>query len=332
MSWEVPEVKAPSIAIAALACGLLSSPCLGGPGTEAAGFLDIPIGGRPAALGGAYSALAYDAYAPAWNPAGLGFLPSTQFATTHLSYLDGISYEYLSLVDPVWKRHGFGASVQYYHTGVMHGMDDAGAPTIDFTSYYAAYTLAYGHAFNDKLSLGAAGKLITARISDASARSVALDLGSLYRFNERWSAAAVLAQLGGGLSFSGTGDPLPSAFRLGGAYRPRRELSLSVEGAAPFHSGPTFHAGGEWIVQDLLALRLGYGTQSGLSALGQEFDYAWVPFGELGSTHYFSLVLRFGASPRGGGDGAAAPPRPAPPGASPAREEVGMLGQPEARP
>ena len=41
-------------------------------GTEGASFLDIPVGAEPAALGSAYTALATNAYAPVWNPAGLG--------------------------------------------------------------------------------------------------------------------------------------------------------------------------------------------------------------------------------------------------------------------
>src|SRR5450631_2020075 len=43
-------------------------------GTEGASFLDIPVGAGPAALGSAYTALATNAYAPVWNPAGLGML------------------------------------------------------------------------------------------------------------------------------------------------------------------------------------------------------------------------------------------------------------------
>jgi len=31
---------------------------------------------------------------------------------------------------------------------------------------------------------------------------------------------------------------------------------------------------------------------------GQEFAYAWVPFGDLGNSHYFSLLLRFSTEPR----------------------------------
>src|SRR5437899_13046732 len=70
-------------------------------GTEGAAFLDIPVGAGPTALGAAYTALAHDAYAPTYNPGGLGFLDSTQLAGQHLSYLDTLHYEYLSFVHPL---------------------------------------------------------------------------------------------------------------------------------------------------------------------------------------------------------------------------------------
>ena len=73
--------------LAALLALSLRSHALASSGTEAASFLDIPVGGRPAALGASYTALASDAYAPVWNPAGLGFLSNTEIAGMHLSYL-----------------------------------------------------------------------------------------------------------------------------------------------------------------------------------------------------------------------------------------------------
>src|SRR5205807_3632641 len=76
-------------------------PVYAGVGTEGAAFLNIPVGAGPAALGSAYSALAADAYAPTYNPGGLGFLPSTQLSGQHLSYLDSNHYEYLSFVHPL---------------------------------------------------------------------------------------------------------------------------------------------------------------------------------------------------------------------------------------
>src|SRR6266850_89122 len=82
---------------------LRTSFCLASSGTEGAAFLDIPVGGGPAAMGTAYTALANDAYAATYNPGGLGFLDSTQFSGQHLSYIDTLHYEYLSFAVPLQR-------------------------------------------------------------------------------------------------------------------------------------------------------------------------------------------------------------------------------------
>src|ERR1700744_3018731 len=87
-------------------------------GTTGASFLDIPVGAGPAALGSAYTALATDAYAPVYNPAGLGWLTGTEVAAQHLSYLESIHYEHLSIVHPFASsdgavKRGIGFSAQY---------------------------------------------------------------------------------------------------------------------------------------------------------------------------------------------------------------------------
>src|SRR5258708_9890564 len=49
------------------------------------------------------SSLATNAYAPVWNPAGLGMLNGNEVAAQHLSYLESMHYEYLSFVHPFDK-------------------------------------------------------------------------------------------------------------------------------------------------------------------------------------------------------------------------------------
>src|SRR3954469_13655135 len=102
-------------------------------GTEGAAFLDIPVGAGPAALGASYTALATDVYASNYNPGGLGFLDSTQFAGQHLAYLDSIHYEHLAFAVPLARsadcasavdctRSALGGSVQYLGSGDINGM------------------------------------------------------------------------------------------------------------------------------------------------------------------------------------------------------------------
>ena len=43
-----------------------------------------------------------------------------------------------------------------------------------------------------------------------------------------------------------------------------------------------------------LSALTGFTTGIGLKVWGQEFSYAWLPYGDLGDTQYFSMLIRFG--------------------------------------
>ena len=280
-------------------------------GTEGAGFLDIPVGAGPAALGSAYSALAADAYAPVWNPAGLGLIGTNQFAAQHLSYLETLHYEFGSFVHPLGKGRALGASIQYLGSGDIAGMDVINGnpiPTGDFSAHYAAYSLAYGQSIGDKLSLGVTGKIINAKISDVSANAYAFDLGSMYQATTNLKLAGVLTNVGTKLTFLDQSDPLPLAFHLGAVYATKYHLTLAEEGVYAQTGLASYHTGLEWAPVAHLALRLGYRTDTlkglsplaglttgiGLNVWGCEFSYAWVPLGDLGNTQYFSILMKFG--------------------------------------
>src|ERR1017187_6575529 len=109
------------------------------PGSESASFLDIPVGAGPAAMGSAYSALAADAYAPVWNPAGLGFLESTQVAAQHLSYLESIYYEFASAVFRLKEGRALGFSAQYLGSGDIPGAGIDGTVQPNYSAHYGAY-------------------------------------------------------------------------------------------------------------------------------------------------------------------------------------------------
>jgi hypothetical protein len=288
-------------------------------GTEAASFLDIPVGGAPAALGSAYSAQANDVYAPVWNPAGLGFLHSTEFTGMHLSYIGPLHYEHAGIVVPLGKdddagagRSGIGASIQYLGTGNLDERDESGNSLGSFTSAFAAYSLAYGQRLGEKLSLGVTGKLITEKISDASASAYGADAGLLYRASPKLRLAAVLANVGSDVKFVNEGDPLPTAGRLGATYQLIPQVDISGEGVYRKTGLASGGMGVEWRYGETFSFRAGYNTEhikelgaaSGFTAgigvffWGQEFSYAYVPIGDLGDTHYFSLVFRWSTAAR----------------------------------
>jgi hypothetical protein len=292
-------------------------------GTEGAAFLQIPVGAGPAALGSAYSALAVDAYAPIYNPAGLGFLDTIQVAGQHLAYLESIRYEQLSAVFPLGQpkatpepspttrlgRWGaLGLSAQYLTSGDIAGRDSDDNPTPDYSTQYGAYTVAWGHHLGRRLAIGLASKLITAKISDVSSNAFAIDLGALYNFNTRTTLAATIHNIGNKLTFLNDDSSLPMTSRLGLAWRPGSQWLTVVQGELSKQGAASAHMGLEWRPLQLFSLRVGYRTDTtpelgamaglsvgtGIHVWGQEFAYAWLPYGDLGNSQYFSLVGRFG--------------------------------------
>jgi hypothetical protein len=280
-------------------------------GIETASFLDIPVGARPASLGGAYTALATDAYAPVYNAGGLGVVSSPQLSGMHLSYLDALQYEFASFASPLSNSRplgGIGASVRYSGARDFRGTDHFNNPTGDYSAHYISYALGYGHSVGDRASVGVTGKLIDAEIDDVKANSYAADIGTLYRFRENWTAALTVTDIGNHLRMLETQETIPTAFHLGTAVGLLSSWLVTLEGAFPVRDRAQFQGGTEWNVNDLFQLRAGYRTDqtrgssdlaslsvgAGLRLWNQDFAYAWLPYGDLGSTQYFSFLLRFG--------------------------------------
>jgi len=295
-----------------LALRLFSAPTVlwAAGGTEAASFLDIPVGAGPAALGSAYTALAADAYAPVWNPAGLGFVDTTQVAAQHLAYLESIYDEYLGAAFKIKKGSALGVSAQYLGTGNIAGSDFNGNAQGSYSSYFGSYNLAYGQKVLDKLSVGLTGKVINAKIADVASTAYAADLGALYKVADHATLAATLTNLGTKLKFLNDDSSLPMQGHLAAAYAPDSHWLASLEGVFP-KSGPAgARIGLQWSPVDMIAIRAGYKTDTtkdlgamagmtvgaGLKVWGQELAYAWLPYGDLGNTQYFSFVMRFGES------------------------------------
>jgi hypothetical protein len=287
--------------------GSLLPPLDAAPGQDASSFLQIPVGGRPAGLGGAYSTLATDAYASIWNPAGLGFSKATQLAAMHLAYVESISYEFIGLSRPFGKSQGFGFGLQYFHPDDIPITDISGTTQGTFSGSSGALSLSYGQKMNSRFSLGLTGRLIRSKLEDESAQAVGMDIGGLIEPAEKLRLAAVLANVGTKIKFIDQEDALPVTFRLGGAYVPDPKWILSLEGAFRRSEGASVHSGVEWNPLKLLSVRAGYrsdpssrlsgmtgfSTGMGVNFLHQRFDYTLASLGDLGLTHYFSLMFEW---------------------------------------
>jgi hypothetical protein len=97
-------------------------------------------------------------------------------------------------------------------------------------------------------------------------------------------------------------EELPMAVAVGAAYTMqvfRNDLNLLTDIRLPNDNDPRLGVGAEYWLGGIVAGRIGYNTFSkmslglGVSLMGLVADYAYVPFGELGVTHRFSVGYVF---------------------------------------
>jgi len=82
---------------------LASLICLSASGAEkyAGEFLSLGVGARPLGMGGSFVAIADDATAAYWNPAGLGGLDRTEITFMHAGIFGLDNYDFINYVQPV---------------------------------------------------------------------------------------------------------------------------------------------------------------------------------------------------------------------------------------
>jgi len=280
-------------------------------GTSAGQFLKLGAGARAAAMGEAYSAICEDADAVYWNPGALGGIRRISGIFMHADLFTELNYEYLGYAQPLKNSGGLGLGVQYLSAGRIPETDSSGFETgTDMNPSQLAVALAYGRKM-DVFGIGASAKYIRSRLAGA-ASAFAVDLGALSPgfMADQMRLAFVIQNIGGGLKYDQKSDPLPLNIKIGSLLKFAKDLTLGVDINSPRDNKPYAAAGGEYVVHYgnfSVAGRLGYnsrtsgdlgglsGISAGLGARSRKLalDYAFVPFGSLGSAHRISIAFRF---------------------------------------
>ena len=287
-----------SMVVGILVFALNISSSAGGSGTTAANFLKLGVGARAAALGDAFTVIVDDSTSLYWNPAGLAKMEKRQFSATYNMWFAGINQGYLGMSFPLSRRGVIAGGVNYVDMGDFDGRDEFGNPTGTFTASALNYQLGYANRFREKFLWGISAGLVQDTIADDIKSTYAANLGLLFESSESLSLGLAVQNIGGQLG----GDPLPFVAKVGMAYT-WKSLLLALDIASPADNDVYYCAGIEWWMMDGIALRVGYKTNQdigeGLTAgFGFDkgkirFDYAYVPYGELGNTHKVSLGMSF---------------------------------------
>ena len=157
-------------------------------------FLQIEPDSRSAGMGNAGVAVADNAYALFWNPAGLAFQRGVEASLTHSTWLPefdaGLYYEYLVGKYHVDNIGTFGAHVTFLNLGEHEIRDDNNELLGEFRSYDLAVGASYGRQINDRLGLGGGLRFIYSNLAPSGSFdgvetqagvTWAFDLGALYR-------------------------------------------------------------------------------------------------------------------------------------------------------
>ena len=202
-------------------------------------YLLIEPGAKQAAMGEAYSAVADDASAGYYNPAGLAYqgrnARNLQFM--HMNWLsslvDDIYYEYLGFSDYAegWGNYAF--NIVYLNLGEQARTNSTSSDIIGkFQSFEVMLSGSYGANMTDNLSLGLTLKAIYSKLADLGQEaekgkgigtSFALDFGAMYKSPiEGLTLSAVIHNIGPKISYIDVtqADPLPLNVVFGAAYVP----------------------------------------------------------------------------------------------------------------
>ncbi len=152
-------------------------------GTNAAAFLEIPVGARAIGMGGAFVSIANDATSLYWNPAGAALMEQNQFLAVHTGWIASTRFDFGGLVLPI---AGFG-TLGISFTSLS--MDDMKVRTVEMPEgtgeFFSAGDMAAGISFarrlTDRFVIGFTAKYIRQAIWHESAEAVALDAGTSFR-------------------------------------------------------------------------------------------------------------------------------------------------------
>ena len=301
-------------------------PVLGGQraGISTAQFLKIGVGGRASAMGDAFVAVANDASALYWNPAGLTQFSENQILFSHNKWVVDINHDFLGGVYHLDESNSFGIGLTAltmqkmpvttefapFGTGEYFGFSDI------------AIAVSYSRKMTDQFSFGGTIRYIEETLDKLKMRGFMIDLGTFY-----WTGlgttrfAVAVSNFGNNLAPDGEVVLVgkrnvsewqefapPTVFRIGFAFEPYQDgehsITTSIQLNHPNDNSEKVSTGFEYSWNNTVFMRGGYklnveeqnftfgaGINVPISIAQFALDYAYSNFSRLGSAHRFSILL-----------------------------------------
>lgn len=284
-------------------------------GTYALPFLKIGVSARATGMGSAFVALANDASATYWNPAGMVDITRTSVSLNHSWWPADIDLDYAAAVFTLPFVPGtFGVSARALTLD----------PQIERTVYLPegtgrtfdagdmSFGISYAKFFTDKFSSGITLNFIHSGLADKSVNTFGLDFGLIYRIGLRGMRLGMVIQsLGAKVNYDNRASKMPTTFKVGLAVaavtRGAHSLNSIGEFSHPSDNNERINVGAEYSFNQFFFLRggynIGYDAHGAAAGFGLKvdtsqtsdiaFDYSWVDVGFLGDVHRISLVFSY---------------------------------------
>lgn len=288
-------------------------------GTAGSEFLLFDVGARGIGMGGAYTALTHDAYSLYWNPAGLTRVPRFSAAFMYAHYIAETNYQSAAIAQRVNDNSVIGAGWRYQDLGDVTQTDVSNNDVGKFHPRSYVGEVGWGQTLYDlsdsemELAVGATGRWIHTDLI-RHGDGFGGDLGIQSRFyagTKIYDIGFTAQNMGRGQNFDRIRDTLPFRARLGGAAYPIRNLTVSLEAILPVNNAPHGAIGAEYLWEMgkniKTMFRAGFNSLTvntlgpfsamsmgmGLSVSDFTVDYAFVPFGVLGTADVHRISFSF---------------------------------------
>jgi tetratricopeptide (TPR) repeat protein len=281
-------------------------------------FLSWGAGARSLGMGKAFFAVADDASATYWNPAGLTQLDRKEVMALHATLFADTSYDFLSYVHPTPKMGVFGANLTRLYSGgfekVKITYDSTKTDIINienqgsFDDTQMALSGSYGKKIKENMSIGVAGKYISHTLDTSNNGFITFDASVMVK-----GPAMQLPdlQLAFGFQnllssqFGDTDDKLPIIFRSGASHKfLRNKLLVAFDLDKNLKANMGWHIGAEYWLLNFTAIRIGFEGEKGIRETTAGFGVKYRDYGvdyafslhDLGLSHRLSGSWKFGPS------------------------------------
>ncbi|MCK4894719.1 MAG: PorV/PorQ family protein [Calditrichia bacterium] len=270
----------------------------GMPGT----YLHMGVGAQALAMGKAYTALATDATALYWNPAGLATQNPYQVYFMHSVLFFDTNFDYLAGSLPTRNLGSFGLGLLYLNSGGFDQRNELNEELGSFGVSDMAVLLSWSKEIFKGVSAGLNYKLVTQNMLDYSGTGHGFDLGLKTRLFDRVDVGMMFMNLlSPKMTLAYESQTYPMQFRIGAAMRfleDKLVFSTDIAKIAGWES-TFFNFGAEYNVMEKLDIRAGLNDGRFTLGLGFSLNQVGVDYGhknvsEFGLNHSFAVKYEFG--------------------------------------